>query len=103
MKILGKNPSGAHRKNVEGSAHFKDGTFKNLLETPMMSENATPYALFKDLLVAHPNRTPLSPLPSVKTRLYDHTHEKPVITWFGHSSYHISFGGKNVLVDPVFS
>jgi L-ascorbate metabolism protein UlaG (beta-lactamase superfamily) len=26
-----------------------------------------------------------------------------VIVWFGHSSYLVHAGGKNILVDPVFS
>ena len=29
--------------------------------------------------------------------------DKPVIVWFGHSSYFIHINGKNILVDPVFS
>ncbi len=103
MKILGKNPTGTHKKAVESSVHFKDGAFKNLFETPMMSKEATPYALFKDLMLPPPNRAPSTVMPSLKSDLYNHIGEKPVITWFGHSSYHITIGGKNILVDPVFS
>jgi hypothetical protein len=103
MKILGKNPAGLYKETVRKSVHFKDGAFKNIAETVMMSEEATPMAMLKDFLNPPANRTPARAIPSVKTNLYDHGHTKPVITWFGHSSYHISAGGMNILVDPVFS
>lgn len=46
---------------------------------------------------------PPKPLPSVKTDLRALKVDKPVIVWFGHSSYFIHINGMNVLVDPVFS
>lgn len=49
------------------------------------------------------NTAPPSRLPSIKTDLKNIHTNQPVIVWFGHSSYFIRFGDKNVLVDPVFS
>ncbi len=46
---------------------------------------------------------PPKTLPSIKNNLTGIATEKPVITWFGHSSYLIGINGKNILVDPVFS
>jgi L-ascorbate metabolism protein UlaG (beta-lactamase superfamily) len=46
---------------------------------------------------------PFHRLPSVKTDLKSLYSEKPVIVWFGHSSYLIHSKGTNILVDPVFS
>lgn len=42
-------------------------------------------------------------VPSVKTDLKNLPSDKPVIVWFGHSSYLIHAAGLNILVDPVFS
>lgn len=42
-------------------------------------------------------------LPSIKTDLKSIRSDKPVIVWFGHSSYFIHVKGVNILVDPVFS
>jgi len=103
MKILGKNPSGSHKVKVQQSTHFIDGAFKNIVETAMMAKDATPIAMLKDLLNPPANRAPSLVIPSVKTDLYQTSSDKPVITWFGHSSYHISVAGKKILVDPVFS
>jgi L-ascorbate metabolism protein UlaG (beta-lactamase superfamily) len=49
------------------------------------------------------NTAPPKPLPCVKTDIALLTSDKPVIVWFGHSSYFIHINGKNILVDPVFS
>ncbi len=40
-------------------------------------------------------------LPSIKTDLKSLPDEKPVIVWFGHSSYLIKSKGFTILVDPV--
>jgi L-ascorbate metabolism protein UlaG (beta-lactamase superfamily) len=42
-------------------------------------------------------------LPSLKTDLKSVEKERPVIVWFGHSSYFIRINKKNILVDPVMS
>ncbi|WP_246085421.1 MBL fold metallo-hydrolase [Solitalea koreensis] len=47
--------------------------------------------------------SPPKPLPNVKTDLKSICSEKPVIIWFGHSSYLMHIKGVNILVDPVFS
>jgi len=102
MKIFGQNPIGAHRKLVQESVHFKEGAFKNLTETIMLTREATPLAMIRELLNPPPGRIPKNKIPSIKSSLYDHGQTAPVITWFGHSSYHISIEGKCILVDPVF-
>lgn len=42
-------------------------------------------------------------MPTVHTDLRALYSEKPVVIWFGHSSYLIHVKGFNILVDPVFS
>jgi len=103
MKIFGQNPVGEHRKLVEGSSHFKNGTFNNLVETIMLTKDARYVDMIRELLSPPPGRVPVKKIPSLKTDLGIYKSDTPAITWFGHSSYHISVEGKSILVDPVFS
>jgi L-ascorbate metabolism protein UlaG (beta-lactamase superfamily) len=32
-----------------------------------------------------------------------HNHAKPSVTWIGHSTVLVQFGGRNILTDPIFS
>ncbi|NSL90734.1 MBL fold metallo-hydrolase [Chitinophaga sp. Mgbs1] len=85
------------------SQHFKNGAFQNLSLTPMKSEDVSYFKIIKDALRRAANVKPPVVLPSVKTDLKAVQSTKPVVTWFGHSSYLIQINNFNILVDPVFS
>jgi len=85
------------------SPNYKKEGFENLSETPMMLQGISYFELIKKTLKKNPDTKPPSVLPSVKTDLKNITTDKPVIIWFGHSSYFIRINNKNILVDPVFS
>ncbi len=68
-----------------------------------MVENASYLKIMRDFIHKPKDAIPHIPLPSLKTNLKSAHSEKPMITWFGHSSYLIQINGKNILVDPVFS
>ena len=57
----------------------------------------------KEFFKKNKDKQPPRPLPSVKTDLVNLNSSKPVIVWFGHSSYLIRIENKNFLIDPVFS
>src|SRR5450631_771519 len=103
LKITGKNPSGKHLEKIKQSPNYKKEGFKNLSETPMMLQDTSYYEVIKKSLNKNPDVKPPSKLPSVKTDLKNIKSNKPVIVWFGHSSYFIRIDNKNILVDPVFS
>jgi L-ascorbate metabolism protein UlaG (beta-lactamase superfamily) len=103
LKITGKNPSGKHLEQIKQSPNYKENGFKNLSETLMMLQDTSYYELIKKSLNKNPDVKPPSKLPSVKTDLKNIKEDNPVIVWFGHSSYFIRIGNKNILVDPVFS
>ncbi|MBC7892639.1 MAG: MBL fold metallo-hydrolase [Sphingobacteriaceae bacterium] len=104
LPVFGANPSGARLARIEKSPNYRDGSFQYPLETPMMAPNTSYPAMIREFLFSKtPNREPDEPLPSVKTDLNSLRGEAPVVVWFGHSSYFIRIGGKNLLVDPVFS
>ena len=85
------------------SRNYKNGAFQNFSATPVKAKNSSWYKIIKDSFNRPKEIRPFRPLPSIKTNIKNLYSEKPVIIWFGHSSYLIHARGKNILVDPVFS
>lgn len=95
--------SSSIQERIKHSQNFRDGVFQNLSLTPMKPDDVTYYQMLKETLQRPADVRPPAPLPTVKTNLKSLYSEKPVIVWFGHSSYLIHVKGFNILVDPVFS
>lgn len=98
LQIFGKNPN---QSQIKQSINYKDGAFTNLEHTIMLTEEASFFKMTRDLIKGNKNRVPKPLIPSVKSNLNNLNQD--AITWFGHSSYHLFFSGKHILVDPVFS
>lgn len=103
LKITGKLPAGKLKQKLQQSSHYKDGAFVNLSETKMLADDASYWKMIKEFFNKDKDVAPPASLPSVKTDLATIDNDRPVIVWFGHSSYFIRINGKNILVDPVFS
>ncbi len=103
QKTFGKNPSGARLDRIRQSPNYRDEAFQNPVPTEVMLKGASFVKMTKDFFDKPANTAPPKPLPSVKTDLRALSSEKPVIVWFGHSSYLIKSRNLNILVDPVFS
>ena len=102
-KPFGKLPSGKRLDRIKSSPNYRDGSFQNLNETPMMVEGTSYVRLMRDyFFLKGIDREPTELIPSVKTDLTYQQSEEPSIVWFGHSSYLIRMEGKTILVDPVF-
>jgi L-ascorbate metabolism protein UlaG (beta-lactamase superfamily) len=103
QKSFGKLPSGSRLERIKQSPNYKDGSFQNILPTPMIAEDASYPKMMVDFFFGKGvNREPSKTLPSIKTNLKS-LPDEPSIIWFGHSSYLIYVDGKTILVDPVFS
>jgi L-ascorbate metabolism protein UlaG (beta-lactamase superfamily) len=89
-------------RSFRESANYKGNKFSNLSPTPMLAEDSSYRKILLEALKKPKSVTPPKPLPSVKTDLKSLYSEKPVIIWFGHSSYLVHCKGTNILVDPVF-
>ncbi len=101
---FGKMPSGERLERIKKSPHYKNGSFKNLSNTPDLTEGVTYYAVIKEFLFSEKRRVkPTDTIPSTKTNLLNLDPKEDVLVWFGHSSYFIQLDGKKILVDPVFS
>jgi L-ascorbate metabolism protein UlaG (beta-lactamase superfamily) len=103
VKAIGKTPSGERLKKVQQSPNYRDNIFQNISITEVMTEKGDFFKVFKKFLNKPKTVIPPKALPSVKTNLKNLPDGKPVLVWFGHSSYLIKINGKHILVDPVFS
>jgi L-ascorbate metabolism protein UlaG (beta-lactamase superfamily) len=98
-----RNASKDREERILRSPNFKKGAFQNLSTTPMMAADTNYITVLFDLLHKPANWKPSGLLPSIKTDLKSLDSLNPIIIWFGHSSYLIHAGGKNILIDPVFT
>ena len=101
---FGKAPSGEHLIRISKSANFRDGIFRNLTDTPDISDGHSFLSIIiEQFFRSHPRTAPTENIPSKKTDLIGLHENENVLVWFGHSSYFIQIDGKKILVDPVFS
>jgi L-ascorbate metabolism protein UlaG (beta-lactamase superfamily) len=103
LKSMGKNPWGERLKKIQKSENYRNGIFQNLSITEMMKERGDLFRTMWKFLNKPKSVIPPFPLPSVKTDLKNLPDGRPVLVWFGHSSYLLKINGKHILVDPVFS
>lgn len=103
QKTFGKAPSGARLAKIKQSPNYRDGAFQNLNPTEVTLKSASFFKLLNDFVNKPKNTTPPRTLPSVQTNLKTLPDDKPVLVWFGHSSYLIQVKDVRILVDPVFS
>ena len=103
LKITGKLPSGKHLERLKQSPNYKRNAFQNLSDTPMKPDDISYWKMMKEFINKNKDTVPPRILPSVKTDLVKLNSSKPVIVWFGHSSYFICIENKSFLIDPVFS
>ncbi|POY37174.1 MBL fold metallo-hydrolase [Solitalea longa] len=103
LKTFGKKPAGKRLQKIYQSPNYKEGSFKNLSHTVMMTGDGSMVKTMIEFLNKPKNTTPDKKLPSVVTDLKNIKSENPTLVWFGHSSYFIKIEGKTILVDPVFS
>lgn len=101
---FGKTPSGERLARIEKSPHYKNGSFRNLIEKPIITEGySIAGEIYKTVFKSYPGRTPVDSLPSVKTNLRNLSVDSNILVWFGHASVFIQLNGKRILVDPNFS
>jgi L-ascorbate metabolism protein UlaG (beta-lactamase superfamily) len=101
--VLGKAPSGARLQRILHSPDSKEGVFQNLTPTPVTAEGVGFFKMLGEYRRRPKDTVPDRPLPSVRTDLKALPSDRPVIVWFGHSSYLIKVKEFHILVDPVFS
>lgn len=101
--VFGKRPSGLRLQRIQQSSNYIKDSFRNETPTEVMLKEASFFKMLHEYRNRPLNTRPGHPLPSVRTDLRALPSDKPVIVWFGHSSYLLSIKGFTILVDPVFS
>ena len=100
---FGRIPRGERLARIERSPNYRDGAFRNIHETPLMTlDKGRLQGLLDFVFKDKTGLKPDSALTVVKTDLRQIDPEEDVLVWFGHSSYLVQVDGKRVLVDPVF-
>lgn len=102
QKSFGKNPSGKRLERIQQSPHYKNGKFVVQPEIARSPKNAPMGRILREFLKKHIT-SPTFIIPTVQSDLKRVVTTRPVVIWFGHSSYLIKVDGKNILVDPVLS
>ncbi|MBW2937647.1 MBL fold metallo-hydrolase [Aureisphaera sp. CAU 1614] len=100
---FGKHPSGERLLRIEKSPNYKNESFQNLNETPMLTEGVGYGKVLYEFLFSSKPKEPTKALPSIKTDLNALKSEENVLIWMGHSTYFLQIDGKKILVDPVLS
>ena len=98
---FGRPPSGARLESLKKSPNYRDGRFHNSIDTPSRTEGVGWWEMMAEFARKKERQVPARPLPAVKTDLAALGGE--ALVWFGHSSFFLRLGGKNILADPVFS
>ncbi|WP_405200075.1 MBL fold metallo-hydrolase [Christiangramia sp. LLG6405-1] len=98
---FGKHPSGDRLARMENSPNYREGSFQNLKDTPMLTEGVSYIKVLSDFLFSASPEEP-SEIPTVKTDLMNLQRDEDVLVWMGHSSYFMQVDGIKILVDPVF-
>ncbi|HKG08534.1 MAG TPA: MBL fold metallo-hydrolase [Pedobacter sp.] len=100
---FGMAPAEQRLRLIQQASNYKDGKFQNIHHTPDLTEGySIAGILYDQLFKEHPRRSPVSPIPTIKTDLKNLAPDANVLVWFGHSSYFMQIDGKRFLVDPVF-
>src|SRR3954471_19870951 len=100
---FGKDPSGIELERIKQSSNYRDNQFQNAEPTLTLAKDASMVNIMWRFFNKPKSSRPPKPLPVVKTDLRTDLSNKPVLVWFGHSSYFIRINGITMLVDPVLS
>ncbi|WP_218563905.1 MBL fold metallo-hydrolase [Marinospirillum perlucidum] len=101
---FGDLPEGEALVAIEASPHYEEGTFRNLIPTPMFAGDKTfLQVLTENLASSNEGLTPEEALPTWATELDALDPNKNLVVWLGHSSFFIQINGLRLLLDPVLS
>lgn len=103
VKTFGKHPGGERLQRIKNSPHYTDGSFRNIEKTSVNPDDVSMFKILKKMIFRPSSVRPSGEIPNLRSNLHNLDPTKPVLVWFGHSSYFLQIYGYKILVDPVFS
>jgi len=97
---FGSNPTSIQKNYYETFFNYKDGSFKNLEETPVMTDDLSTWDFFKN----DSNKKPNSEIIPKRIKYFQFKNipeNDYKISWLGHSAFMINISGKIILLDPM--
>ncbi|EYS97615.1 beta-lactamase [Cupriavidus sp. SK-4] len=102
--LFGELPQGGRLARIELSPNHADGSFRNQIETPMLTTDESQLSIMlSNTFGKKGNPRPPAAIPAVKTDIKALDVSQDLVVWLGHSSYYVQLGGQRILIDPVFS
>lgn len=101
--LFGKLPDGERLARIRESGNQVDGTFRNQIETPLLTTDETQLELWLGNFNKQNSTHPPAAIPAIRTDLKALDLTQDLVVWLGHSSYFVQLGGQRILIDPVFS
>ena len=103
LPAFGRLPRGSRLERILQSPNYRDGQFRNLEASPMMTGDKSRLSgILEFLFRKKEGLRPDAAVPALKTDLRALDRDSNLLVWFGHSSYLLQAEGRRVLVDPVF-
>lgn len=87
----------------ELSEHFQDGKFRNLEPFKVNLDVETVTAMLRKAFNPPDDIRPSRNLEVDPLNIAQNTEKDVLVSWLGHSSFHIQLDGKHILIDPIFS
>lgn len=103
LPSFGRLPRGERLERIRQSPNYRDGQFRNLEASPMMTgDKSRLRGILEFLFRKQEGLRPDDAVPAIRTDLRALDPDSNLLVWFGHSSYLIQAEGRRTLVDPVF-
>ena len=105
LDTFGAAPEGERLARIKRSPNYRDGAFRNPVESKLGTEGST-LTTMRQWLLGREQRNPPGAMPIVRlTR--EHFARPPVsglrATWLGHSTVLVEIDGSRILFDPVWA
>ena len=103
MKQFGGKVTKALTAKYSESTNWKDGKFRNLVETTMdVNLRTVPKLLYKQICAAE-GRNPKKPIPIQSFDVNEFTADsnRAKFIWYGHSAMLMRINNKTILIDPM--
>jgi L-ascorbate metabolism protein UlaG (beta-lactamase superfamily) len=105
LDALGAAPSGERLARIQRSPNYRDGAFRNPVESSLNTKAST-WRMLRQWLGGNEQRVPPGPMPVVSLTREDFA-QPPAsglrATWLGHSTVLVEIDGARILFDPVWA